>query len=229
LKFFIEKTSTSTRRPQVANSRTKASNNRTSKRVVRTSGAHGVLTPSPAVRMRGAVKPMGKVVSLMNPSARCDIKGASSTAGKGFSFSLSGWTFRGSGWLVRRTGGKPDTFFFRAIWKADFRVNGANRGKKTDKKPGILFRIKEGKDLSAVSAVIFLPRNGASLGRSFVFGFYRGEIGFLADFLFREVAFCSFAKVSASRRVRAFANVQNQGRTKNMTKKLCGAGFIPSF
>jgi len=52
---------------------------------------------------------------------------------------------------------------------------------------------------------------------------------FLADFLFGGVAFCSFAKVSASRSVRAFANVQNQGRTKNMTKKLCGVGFIPSF
>jgi len=59
-----------------------------------------------------------------------------------------------------------------------------NRRKKTDKKPDIPFRIKSGKDLSAVSAGIFLPRAGASLGRSFDFGFYRGEIGFLADFLF---------------------------------------------
>jgi len=40
----------------------------------------------------------------------------------------------------------------------------------------------------------------------------------LADFLFRVSAFGSFAKVSASRRVRAFANVPNQGWTKNMTK-----------
>ena len=40
----------------------------------------------------------------------------------------------------------------------------------------------------------------------------------LADFLFCVSAFGSFAKVSASRRVRAFANVPNQGWTKNMTK-----------
>ncbi|PJB57502.1 MAG: hypothetical protein CO098_11395, partial [Bacteroidetes bacterium CG_4_9_14_3_um_filter_41_19] len=66
----------------------------------------------------------------------------------------------------------------------------------------------------------FVKVKSGGLWRSFVFGFYRGEIGFVADFLFGGVAFCSFAKVSASRRVRAFANVQNQGRTKNMTKNL---------
>ena len=50
----------------------------------------------------------------------------------------------------------------------------------------------------------------------------------LANFLFCVVAFGSFEKVSASRRGRAFANVQNQERTKNMTKKLCAVGFIHS-
>jgi hypothetical protein len=57
---------------------------------------------------------------------------------------------------------------------------------------------------------------------SFSFGFYRGEIGFLANFLFCVVAFGSFAKVSASRSVRAFANVPSLGWTKNMTKTYAG-------
>ncbi|MBN2521566.1 MAG: hypothetical protein JXB17_13725, partial [Bacteroidales bacterium] len=59
----------------------------------------------------------------------------------------------------------------------------------------------------------------------FSFGFYRGGIVFLADFLFRGLAVGSFAKISVSRRARVFANVPTQGGTKNVTKKLFGRGF----
>jgi hypothetical protein len=94
--------------------------------------------------MDGSVKAIGNVVSSLKASASCSVRETPSRVGKGFSFSLSGC--------------KPDIFFIRAVRKACFRFNGVNRGKKTDKKPDIPFRIKSGKDLSAVSAVIVEPR-----------------------------------------------------------------------
>jgi len=70
------------------------------------------------------------------------------------------------------------------------------------------------------------PHSGRFRGALLFFYFTVGKIGFLADFLFCVLAFGSFAKISVSRRARVFANVPNQGGTKNMTKKLC-AVVIP--
>jgi len=122
---------------------------------------------------------------------------------------------------MEKVGLQPDPFIIRAIRAEDFRV--------------IPVRIGGRKDLSAVPAVLFVPLSGAfpalsadRLGRSCFSWFYRGGKGFLADFLFCGVAFGSFAKVSASRRGRAFANVPNLGGTKNVTKNLCAEAFTLS-
>lgn len=64
----------------------------------------------------------------------------------------------------------------------------------------------------------FLPCRQTGRGAILFFYFSAGRDRFWADFLFCVLVFGSFAKVSASRRVRAFANVPNQRRTKNVTK-----------
>ena len=55
--------------------------------------------------------------------------------------------------------------------------------------------------------------------------FSLAERQFFGRFFVCESAFGSFAKVSESRRVRAFANVPNRGWTKNMTKNYVWKAF----
>ena len=136
--FFIKKTSSSTRRPEVASSRTNIANTGTSKRVVRTSVGLGVLTPTSAVRMQGSVKPLK----------------AAGVFGVGVDNNVSTLVVP-----TEAVGLQPDTFIIGAIREADFRVNRAHR-------VNIPARINQRKDISAVPAVLFVPLSGAFLGRS---------------------------------------------------------------